>query len=136
MNRTLLLVYQFLTGLSDTLTGALLIVAPGFTLMLMGVDAAVSQFVFVSYIGAFVFAVGLCCLYGGRLVLRGDRHGQLGTVWLLTALVRASVAIFVAAQVLGGALPAGWIPVAAFDGACVLIQAIGLQKGWTSHAAL
>ena len=136
MNRSLLLAYQLLTGISDTCTGALLIVAPGLTLALMRVDAPAGQLVFISYIGAFVFAVGLCCLYGARLILRGDIRRQLGTVWLLTALMRASVAVFVTVQVLGSMLPAGWIAVAAFDGACVLIQAAGLRKGWTSHAAL
>jgi hypothetical protein len=32
-------------------------------------------------------------------------------------------------------LEAGWLSVAVTDGACVLIQAIGLRKGWLAHAA-
>jgi len=43
---------------------------------------------------------------------------------------RASVAIFVITQILANTLEAGWLTVAVTDGACVLIQAIGLRKGW------
>lgn len=136
MNRTALLVYQLLTGISDTFTGVLLIVAPRLTLHLMGVAAPAGQLVYIAYIGAFVFGVGLCGLFGVRLIRRGDRRRQLGTVWLLTALMRASVAVFVAQQVIAGNLSSGWAAVAAFDGACVLIQAIGLRKGWVNCAAL
>ena len=39
MNRPILIAYQTLIGISDTLTGALLIVAPEFTLRLMGLHA-------------------------------------------------------------------------------------------------
>jgi hypothetical protein len=49
--------------------------------------------------------------------------------------MRASVAVFVTAQILAGTLETGWITVAAADGACVLIQAIGLRKGWLANAA-
>lgn len=136
MKRKILLVYQLLAGLSDTCTGVLLIAAPALSLSLMGVAAPAAQLVYIAYIGAFVLGVGLCCLYGVRLILRGDLHRQLGTVWLLTGLMRACVAAFVAYQVVIGALSSGWITVAAFDGGCVLIQAIGLRKGWMRYAAL
>ena len=136
MSRTILLAYQVLTGLSDTCTGILLILAPGLTLNLMGVPAPAGQFVYIAYIGAFVLGVGLCCLYGVRLILRRDTGHQLGTVWLLTAIMRACVAAFVAQQVAAGALSSAWIAVAAFDGACVLVQAAGLWKGWVNNAAL
>jgi hypothetical protein len=135
MKRKMLLLYQSLTGLSDSVTGALLMIAPAGALLLMHVPAAAAGLVFIAYIGAFVFAVGLCCLYGALLILRGDPARQLATVWLLTALMRASVAVFVTQQVLAGALVAAWLPVAAFDGACVLIQAIGLYKDWVAYAA-
>jgi hypothetical protein len=60
---------------------------------------------------------------------------KLEVIWLLTAITRASVAIFVAAQILAHTLEAGWLTVAISDGACVLIQAIGLRKGWLVYAA-
>ncbi len=135
MNRKLLFTYQLLTGSSDTLTGALLIVAPAAVLQLMRVPAPSAGLVFVAYTGVFVFAVGLCCLYGALLVYRGDSKRQLATVWLLTALMRTSVAVFVTQRVLAATLTPGWLPVAAFDGACVVIQAIGLRKNWMAYAA-
>ena len=135
MNRNLLLAYQLMTGASDIGTGALLEVAPGMTLDLMKLGEPQGDPVYLSYIGAFVFAVGLCCLYGFLLVLRGDEKQQLATVWLLTALLRASVAVFVLERILVGSLPLAWITVAAFDGACVLVQGFGLRKGWVTHVA-
>jgi hypothetical protein len=135
MNRTVLLAYQLLIGLSDTLTGALLIVAPELTLGLMRLHAPSDALIYVSFIGAFVFSVGLACLYGAYLACKGGCRTKLEVVWLLTALARASIAVFVFGQVLAGTLEAGWLTVAVTDGACVLIQAIGLQRGWLARAA-
>lgn len=133
MNRTALLVYQLMIGLSDTATGALLIVAPAMTLRLMRLQAPCDALVYLSFVGAFVMAVGLCCLYGAYLTWCDGCEKRLTTVWLLTAMLRASVAVFVAAQVMKGTLQTGWILVAAFDGACVLIQAVGVRRGWLTH---
>jgi hypothetical protein len=60
---------------------------------------------------------------------------KLEAVWLLTGITRASVAIFVIAQILAHTLEAGWLTVAISDGACVLIQAIGLRKDWLGYVA-
>ena len=130
MSRTVLLAYQLLTGVSDTCTGALLIIAPALTLGLMHVDVPADSLIYVSCIGSFVLAVGLCCVYGARLVIRRGPHGQLATVWLLTALIRLSVAVFVAVQISTGSLAPRWVSVAGFDGLCFLIQAVGLQRNW------
>ena len=135
MNRNLLLGYQLFTGASDACTGALLMIAPGVAHGLMRLGSPQGDLVYLSYIGAFVFAVGLCCLYGFVVVLRGDKKQQLATVWLLTALLRASVAVFVLQRILAGSLAPAWITVAIFDGLCVLIQGLGLRKGWVAHAA-
>jgi len=131
MNRSVLLVYQLLIGASDTATGALLLVAPELTLRLMRLHAPADALPYVSFIGAFVLSVGLACLYGAYLVTKGS-PGRLDVVWLLTALTRASVAIFVVGQILGGTLEAGWLTVAITDGACVLFQAAGLRQGWAA----
>jgi hypothetical membrane protein len=130
MNRPVLIGYQLLIGISDTMTGALLIVAPLLTLQLMGLHAATEVLTYLSFIGAFVLSVGLACLYGAMVMIRRGNPCKLEVVWLLTAITRASVAIFVIAQILTHSLEAGWITVAFIDGACVLIQAIGLRKGW------
>ena len=68
-------------------------------------------------------------------IVRRRNRCKLEAIWLLTAITRASVAIFVVAQILARGLEAGWIAVALFDGACTLIQAIGLRKGWLAYVA-
>lgn len=135
MIRSLLLAYQVLTGLSDTVTGALLIIAPELTLSLMRLHAPSEAYPYISYLGAFVLSVGLACLYGAALIVRAGSPRKLEVVWLLTAITRASVAIVVIAQVVAHALQAGWLAVAAFDAACVLLQAVGLRQGWLANVA-
>jgi hypothetical protein len=130
MTRPILIAYQLLIGMSDTLTGALLILAPEFTLRLMQLQAPSDALTYLSFVGAFVLSVGLSCLYGALLMIGRGSQRSLETVWLLTAFTRASVAIFVAAQIMRHSLPVGWITVAVSDGACVFIQAIGLRKRW------
>ncbi len=134
MNRPMLVAYQLLTGFSDTLTGALLVVAPGFTLGMMRLQAPSDSIIYLSFIGAFVLAVGIACLYGAFLAYQRGCRTRFEVVWLLTALTRASVAIFIFGQVAAGTLDAGWLTVAASDGTCVLIQAIGLRQGWLVRA--
>ncbi len=133
MNRTALLLYQLLIGLSDTCTGALLVVTTALTLQLMHLHAPQDALVYISFVGAFVMGVGLSCLYGAYITLCDGCERKLTTVWLLTALMRASVAIFVTAQVLAGALATAWTTVALFDGICVFIQIIGMRRGWLAH---
>jgi len=135
MNRSILIGYQLLIGLSDTMTGALLMTAPAFTLGMMRLHAPDSALVYLSFIGAFVLSVGLSCLYGSYLMIRRGSLCKLEVVWLLTAIIRASVSIFVITQILSHMLEAGWLTVAITDGACVLIQAIGLRKGWLAYVA-
>lgn len=135
MKRPVLFSYQMLIGLSDASTGALLIVTPQLALRLMGLHAADDALPFLSFVGAFVLAVGLCCLYGGYLAACGGCAGKLAVVWLLTAIMRSSVAIFVFTQNLSGSLETGWLTVAVFDAACVLVQVVGLRKGWLRDAA-
>jgi hypothetical protein len=135
MNRPILIAYQLLIGISDTATGALLVLAPVFTLQLMGLHVPADALPFISFIGAFVLSVGLACLYGARVLIRRASPCRLETVWLLTAITRAGVAAFVIAQVLAHSLEAGWLTVAVTDGACVVFQAVGLRRGWVAHVA-
>jgi hypothetical protein len=100
---------------------------------MMGLSVPRDATPFLSFIGAFVLAVGLSYLYGALLIHRNGGIPRLEAVWLLTAIIRSSVAIFILAAVLSGTLPAGWLTIAVFDGICVLIQARGLRKGWLSH---
>lgn len=134
MKDLFVLVYQLVAGISDASTGALLIIAPLFTIRLMGLSVPQDATPFISFIGAFVLAVGLAYLYGASLVRRTRDLPRLEAVWLLTAMIRSSVAIFVVAAIFGGTLAPGWLTIAIFDGICVLIQARGLRRGWLSHA--
>jgi hypothetical protein len=130
-----LLAYQLVAGFSDTSTGTLLITAPAFTIRMMGLAAPLDATPFLSFIGAFVLAVGLSYLYGALLVRRTRGAARLEAVWLLTAIIRSSVALFVLGAVVNGSLAPGWLTIAAFDGICAVIQARGLRQGWLSHAA-
>jgi hypothetical protein len=134
MSRRLLLAYQLVTGLSDSSTGLLLIAAPAFTLRLMRLSPLPGEtLLFLSYIGAFVLSVGIACLYGAWLATRQNAKAKLEVVWLLTAITRGIVAIFVAVKIATGALEPGWIAVAVSDGAFALLQTIGLKRGWLSN---
>lgn len=135
MNRRFLLIYQLLIGLSDASTGLLLVFAPAFTLRLMFLHAPSTALPYLSFIGAFVFSVGIACLYGGLLATRRGSAEALEVVWLITAISRGSVAVFVASQLLSGTLEIGWISVAIADSAFTLFQAIGLYKGWLNDVA-
>jgi len=133
MKQPILLAYQLVAGVSDSLTGAFLIVEPAWTLRLMGLHVPTDALPFMSFIGAFVFAVGLSYLYGATLVVRAGCASRLETLWIVTAIVRCSVAAFVLARVAAGTLESGWLTIAAFDGVCVVIQAAGLRQGWLAN---
>lgn len=135
MNRTILLAYQLLAGASDTTTGALLLIAPALTLHLMRLHAPDAAMVYLSFVGSFVFAVGLAHLYGAYLVACKGCQRRLEMVWLLTAFTCTSVAVFVILQVFSSTLEAGRLTVAFTDGTMVLLQAIGLRKGWLASVA-
>jgi hypothetical protein len=128
-----ILAYQLIAGVSDASTGVLLIAAPVFTVRMMGVSVPHDAAPFLSFIGAFVFAVGISYLYGAMLIHRTGAVPRLEAVWLLTAIIRSSVAIFILAAVLTRTLAFGWMTIALFDGICALIQARGLRRGWLSH---
>ena len=99
-----LLGYQLIAGISDTSTGVLLIAAPVFTVRMMGVSVPYDATPFLSFIGAFVLAVGLSYLYGALLIRRTGGVPRLEAVWLLTAIIRSSVAIFVLGAVMNRTL--------------------------------
>ncbi len=135
MNRSVVFAYQLMTGVSDSSTGISLLVAPAFTLHMLRLSADPSALVYLSFVGAFVFSVGLACLYGALLARRKGNKAKLEMVWLLTAFTRASVALFLIDQVVLGHLAVEWLAIAAFDGTCAAMQAIGLRQDWLGYAA-
>jgi hypothetical protein len=134
MKHPFLFGYQSVAGLSDTVTGSMLCIAPQLTLRLMGLHTPADATPYISYIGAFVFSVGLSYLYGALLIALEAPAERVEIVWLLTAFTRSAVAVYVLKGVLTGDLEAGWITVAIFDAACVVIQAVGLRKRWLFNA--
>lgn len=134
MKRSILLAYQWFTGVADTLTGISLYVAPAFTLRMMGVHAPADAMPYVGYVGAFVLSVGLACIYGALLVRACACVERIETVWVLTAFARAAVAVYLLQAIITGKLEVGWISVVIFDGACVLVQGIGLRRKWLKDA--
>ena len=133
--RRLLILYQYIAGLCDTCTGALLIGAPERTLRLMGIHLIPQPVVFVRYIGVFVLSVGLTYLWAAaRWPLTPDAHFGWTTQWKITALVRSLVALFVLWQVGSAALETRWITVALSDATFATIQWIGLRDGWLGNA--
>ncbi len=135
MKRSLLLGYQLLTGLSDSGTGLLLLFAPALTLRLMRLHIAPVSLPFLSFIGVFVLSVGIACLYGAYLVRAPRLAPKLEVVWLLTAISRGCVALFVSFSILAGTLDPGWVDVAITDGAFALLQIAGLTRGWLANVA-
>jgi hypothetical protein len=130
-----LILYQYLAGLCDIGTGLLLIVAPAWTLRLMGLSIVPQPVVFVGYIGVFVLSVGLTYLWAAAFwPLTSHAHIGWSTQWKITALVRTLVAVFVVVQIASSALEIRWISVAVSDGAFAIIQWIGLRKGWLERA--
>lgn len=134
MKHFALLVYQTLVGLSDAGAGALLCLAPVFTLRQFGIHPPPDAAPYIAYIGAFVLSVGLACLYGVLLLFQHARHERIETLWLLTAVVRSAIAIYILKSVLAGQLEFPWISIALFDAACAALQALGLRKQWLRHA--
>jgi hypothetical protein len=73
-------------------------------------------------------------LYGAILAARAASAPKLEVVWLLTAISRGLVAMFVLTKILSGSLEPGWGTVAISDGLFALVQGIGLAKDWIADA--
>ena len=122
--------YQLLTGTADTVTGALLLLAPAMTMRWMRLHAAADALPFLSYVGVFVLSVGISCLYGAWIVWSESPAAKLQVVSLLTAITRSLVAAFVVSRVVSGIFPAQWLTVALTDGLFAGLQFTGLARGW------
>ena len=122
--------YQVGAGLSDTLTGAMLLVAPLWTLRLMHLTILPTP-AFASFIGAFVLGVGLTYL---RVAFRSARGlasaPEWASQWRGTALIRGCVAAFLFWQIGAAHMEPAWLSVAVSDAALALVQGIGLHRGW------
>ena len=129
--RTLILIYHYIAGLSDTCTGLLLLFAPGFTLHLMGVTELPSPLYYARYIGVFVFSVGVTYLLIPAVVREApDSITWWRAQWAITAFIRSLVALFVLWQIVLGSMEGAWVAVLLTDGTYAAIQFTGLRKHW------
>lgn len=133
--RMALLLYHYAAGLCDTTTGVLLLFAPALTLHLMGVSRAPEPMFYASYVGVFVLCVGASYLIVPGSGLARKMQGTCWrTQWLITALFRTVIAIFVTAQVAIGVMEPAWLAVALTDASFAAIQWIGLRRNWIALA--
>ena len=126
----ILRVVQALVGAMDTLTGVLLVAAPAFTLRLMGIREVPESLAMVSWVGIFVFAVGLSYFL---VNWRGESAADLAgwrMQWKITGVVRLAVGTFVAWQIVAGGLETTWKTVAMTDFLVAGAQFLGLAQGW------
>jgi hypothetical protein len=126
-----LTIFCLLAGFGDAVTGLLLVVAPAFTLTLMGItlspSVSSSELIYVSFVGVFVGSVGLSYLYP----LLGDPTHRLRRwreVLEVTALLRFSVGLFVTWSLVAGDLPWGWVSVPLTDFTLATVQLLILRK--------
>jgi hypothetical protein len=127
MNKHLLLrLWSVAVGAMDALTGLLLIITPLGVLRLLRIEPpSPDALIFLSWIGAFVMAVGLS--YGLAL---GKHCGRGETVWMVTSLVRMMVAVFLTIQVTSGSMQMQWMLVAVSDASVAIVQMVIVRKKW------
>lgn len=125
-----LLAVHCLSGLGDSLTGALLVFAPAWTLTLLGVRQPPRPLAFISFIGVFVLSVGLAYLWTARLPMRPANSPHWQMTWVFTALVRTLVATYLIFTVATGRMEFSWLTVALVDGTWAGVQWTGLHRGW------
>lgn len=123
--------FAIAVGSCDAATGAALIALPLWTLRQMGVAALPAEPVFVRWIGAFVLAVGLAYLYPFVLRAGGPRRRRerLRTIFEVTFLARALVAVVAGGAIASGHLERAWLGVPLFDAAVALAQLVLLRRG-------
>ncbi len=133
--RTAIRLYHYAAGLCDTSTGLLLLFDPAFTLRMMGVTRAPRPLFYASYVGVFVLCVGASYLMiPDSALARTVRGACWRTQWLITALFRTAIAIFVISEVAIGMMQSAWLAVALTDAMFAAIQWVGLRRDWIALA--
>jgi hypothetical protein len=118
-------------GLDESLTGLLLLVAPLWTLQLMGVQNLPTEPIYLRFIGAFVAGVGSAYLLPRLLPSPGLRRRRR-TVLEVTAWERLLVGLFALVAVLTGALSLPWWSVSLTDLGLAAFQ-LWLLRRFLSH---
>lgn len=115
-------------GLSDACTGSLLVFYPDFIFSILFLSPKPESYVYVSYVGVFVFLTGF--YYILPLLPRLPRHlyFSFSQVWLLTSIIRILVAIFIVVSIFSGRLSVEWILVALSDAFIACIQYVMIKR--------
>jgi hypothetical protein len=121
-------------GLMDSSSGLLLMFAPALALKLMVVPVPSAEaLVFVRFVGAFVFAVGMVYLAAfARQFLCAD-HAFVRYTLVATGWIRLNVCLFSGTMILLGSLSWQWATVPVTDGALALIQFALVAAGWVQR---
>ena len=119
--------YCLLAGTCDAATGALLLAAPATVYSLLGLSPLPTPAVYASFVGAFVFAVGLTYLYP-FLFAQKERQRRWEVVFESTAISRLAVASFLAVTILAGAMDPLWSLVLFTDLSLALFQIFYLRR--------
>ena len=122
MERKLILILTLFMGTVDAVTGMLLMFLPEMTLGLMGINISYTDWVFIRFVGAFVFGVGTSYLFGFFAVLKRNNWEEMGFVWKITAWVRLVIFVFMSVSIMTGLLEPSWIAVPVTDGSVALLQ--------------
>ncbi len=131
LRRQLAATYTAVAGGIDALMGPWLVFAPAPALAAMGAEPEFGEdLLFVSFVGAFVGAVGWSYLWAlWRWLRRGDTT-FLRAVWRVTILLRLAAGSFVVAQLALDNLDLGWFGVPLADFLFAGIQIGLLRAGW------
>jgi hypothetical protein len=120
--------FQLVAGGCDAVTGALLLVSPVFTLRLMGVHQTIAEPVLISFIGVFVFSIGLSYLLFSTPPRNSNQVAAVRAAWLITGIIRLCVATFVAGACFAGRLEPAWLTITIVDFSLAVIQLTARQK--------
>lgn len=122
--------WSITVGSMDALTGILLIFFPLQVFQLLGIPPPSSDaLIFLSWIGIFVFGVGLS--YGLAL----GRRSRGETVWVFTALIRSLVAVFLMVHIMTDSLVPAWGLVGICNAIVAIVQIVALRLGWWKGVA-
>ena len=122
MERKIILSVTLLVGAMDTLTGLLLMFLPEITIGLMGITIPYTDWIFIRFVGAFVFGVGSTYLIGFISSTVFNNWNELRSIWKITAWIRFSICVFTSITIIGGWIDPAWIGVPLTDGAFAVFQ--------------
>lgn len=135
LRRKLTIAYTALAGGMDAVTGPWLVLAPASALAAMGADTeAEADLLFISFVGAFVGAVGWSYLWALQRWLRHGDTAFLHAIWRVTILFRLAAGTFCATQIALGTLDLAWASIPAADFTLSAVQIWLLRAGWPEPA--